>query len=130
MSRDDLDGRPPDWSNMASNHIFKIIFVNQGKVYEVYARKVSHGALFGFVEIEELVFGERPSVVVDPGEERLKSEFADVKRTYLPLQSIVRIDEVRKQGVSKIVALEGGNVAHFPVPLLPPSGSDPGTKKP
>ncbi len=115
---------------MASNHIFKIIFVNQGKVYEIYARKVSHGALFGFVEIEELVFGERPSVVLDPGEERLKSEFADVKRTYLPLQSVIRIDEVRKQGVSKIVALEGGNVAQFPVPFLPPSGSDPGTKKP
>jgi hypothetical protein len=115
---------------MASNHIFKIIFVNQGKVYEIYARKVSHGALFGFVEIEELVFGERPSVVLDPGEERLKSEFADVKRTYLPLQAVIRIDEVRKQGVSKIVALEGGNVAHFPVPFLPPSGSDPGTKKP
>ena len=44
---------------MASNHIFKIIFVNQSKVYEVYARKVSHGSLFGFVEIEELIFGER-----------------------------------------------------------------------
>ena len=102
---------------MASNHIFKVIFVNQGKVYEVYARKVSHGSLFGFVEIEELVFGERSSVVLDPGEERLKSEFAGVKRSYLPLQSIIRIDEVRKQGVSKIVALEGSNVAQFPVPL-------------
>ena len=44
---------------MPSNHIFKVMFVNQGKVYEVYARKVSHGSLFGFVEIEELVFGER-----------------------------------------------------------------------
>ncbi len=80
---------------MASNHIFKIIFVNQGKVYEVYARKVSHGTLFGFVEIEELVFGERSGVVLDPGEERVKSEFAGVKRSYLPLQSIIRIDEVR-----------------------------------
>jgi len=57
---------------MASNHIFKIMFVNQGKVYEVYARKVSHGSLLGFVEIEELVFGERSSVVLDPGEERIK----------------------------------------------------------
>ena len=115
---------------MASNHIFKIIFVNQGKVYEVYARKVSHGSLFGFVEVEELVFGERSTVVLDPGEERVKSEFAGVKRSYLPLQSIVRIDEVRKQGVSKIVALEGGNVAPFPMSLLPPSAGDPGSKKP
>ena len=56
---------------MPSNHIFKIMFVNQGKVYEVYARKVSHGSLFGFVEIEELVFGERSSVVVVPSEVRV-----------------------------------------------------------
>src|ERR1700722_2046966 len=106
---------------MASHHIYKVIFVNQGKVYEVYARKISHGTLFGFVEIEELVFGGRSSVVVDPGEERLKAEFAGVTRSYLPLQSVVRIDEVRKQGVSKVLPLEGTNVAHFPTPLLPPS---------
>ncbi|HJS22111.1 MAG TPA: DUF1820 family protein [Steroidobacteraceae bacterium] len=92
------------------------MFVNQGKVYEVYARKVSHGGLFGFIEVEELVFGERTTVVLDPSEERIKSEFAGVKRTYLPLHSIVRIDEVKKQGVSKISALEGANVAQFPSP--------------
>jgi hypothetical protein len=114
---------------MASNHIFKVMFVNQGKVYELYARKVSHGTLFGFVEIEELVFGERSSVVLDPAEERVKSEFNGVKRSYLPLQSIIRIDEVRKQGVSKIVALEGSNVAQFPMPILPHSAIEPGPKK-
>jgi hypothetical protein len=115
---------------MPSNHIFKIIFVNQGKVYEVYARKVSHGTLFGFVEIEELVFGTRSSVVLDPGEEKIKAEFDGVKRSYLPLQSVIRIDEVRKQGVSKIFELEGGaNVTAFPTPLLPPSASDRGPKK-
>ncbi len=95
------------------------MFVNQGKVYEIYARRVSHGELFGFVEVEELVFGERTTVVVDPAEERIKGEFDGVKRTYLPLHSILRIDEVKKQGVSKITALEGGgaNVAQFPVPM-------------
>ena len=40
---------------MAASHIFKVLFVNQGKVYEIYARKVSHGSLFGFIEVEELV---------------------------------------------------------------------------
>ena len=113
---------------MAASHIFKIMFVHQGKVYEVYARKVSHGSLFGFVEVEELVFGERSSVVLDPGEERIKAEFAGVKRSYLPLQSVLRIDEVRKQGASKISALEGGNVAQFPAPLFAPAGES-GPKK-
>jgi hypothetical protein len=108
---------------MAASHIFKVLFVNQGKVYEIYARKVSHGNLLGFVEVEELVFGERSSVVVDPGEEKIKAEFHDVKRTYLPMHSVLRIDEVKKQGVSKVVALEGGsNVAQFPMPVYTPGG--------
>ena len=115
--------------SMASSHIFKIMFVNQGKVYEVYARKVSQGRLFGFIEVEELVFGERSTVVLDPGEERIKSEFTGVKCTMLPMHSILRIDEVKKQGVSKISALEaGGNVAQFPMCMYQPAG-DPGSKK-
>lgn len=109
---------------MAASHIFKIMFVNQGKVYEIYARKVGHGALFGFIEVEELVFGERSSVVVDPTEERIKAEFQGVKRTYLPLHSVLRIDEVKKQGVSKITVLEGGNVAQFPIPIYTPPAGD------
>jgi hypothetical protein len=113
---------------MAASHIFKVLFVNQGKVYEIYARKVGHGGLFGFIEVEELVFGERSTVVLDPGEERIKSEFEGVKRTYLPLHSVLRIDEVKKQGVSKISSLEGGNVAQFPVPMY--SSSIPGSDAP
>ena len=59
---------------MAASQIFKIMFVNQGKVYEIYARKVGHGSLFGFIEVEDLVFGERSSVVVDPVEEKIKAK--------------------------------------------------------
>lgn len=115
---------------MAASHIFKVLFVNQGKVYEVYARKVSHGTLFGFIEVEELIFGERSSVVVDPAEERIKSDFEGVKRTYLPLHSVLRIDEVRKQGVSKITSFEGANISQFPVPLYSaPPGDGPPSKK-
>lgn len=112
---------------MATSHIFRIMFVNQGKVYEVYARKVSHGELFGFIEVEELLFGERSSVVLDPSEERIKGEFSGVKRTFLPMHSILRIDEVKKHGVSKITALESGaNVTQFPMPLY---SAPPGEKK-
>jgi hypothetical protein len=114
--------------SMASSHIFKIMFVNQGKVYEVYARKVGQGRLFGFIEVEELVFGERTTVVVDPGEERIKSEFTGVKCTMLPMHSILRIDEVKKQGVSKISTFEGNNVSQFPMSMYSPAG-DPGAKK-
>jgi hypothetical protein len=111
---------------MAATNIFKVIFHNQGKVYEIYARKVGHGAMFGFIEVEELIFGERSSVVVDPAEEKIQVEFAGVKRTYLPLHSVIRIDEVRKSGVSKVMAADGSNVTQFPYPVYTPG--DPGTR--
>jgi hypothetical protein len=107
---------------MAAKTLYKVTFANQGQIYEVYARNVSHGALFGFVEVEDLVFGERSSIVLDPSEEKIKTEFKGVKRTYLPMHSIVRIDEVDKQGTSKISKAEGGNVAQFPVPIYTPGG--------
>jgi hypothetical protein len=110
---------------MTERRLYKVVFMNQGQVYEVYARSVGQGNLFGFVELEELVFGERTSVVVDPSEERLKAEFESVKRTYVPLHSVIRIDEVNKQGPSKISTAEGGNVAKFPIPLYTPAGKDP-----
>lgn len=105
---------------MASQHIYRVSFVNQGKVYEIYARKVGHGTLFGFIEIEELVFGERAGVVLDPAEERIKDEFAGVKRTFLPMHSVLRIDEVSKRGNSKITQYEG-NVTAFPGPVYAPA---------
>lgn len=110
---------------MATSHIFKVIFHSQGKVFEIYARKVGHGSLFGFIEVEELIFGEKSTVVVDPSEEKIQLEFAGVKRTYLPLHAVIRIDEVRKSGTAKISAVDAGsNVAQFPFPVYtPPGGS-------
>src|SRR5256885_2211853 len=112
---------------MATSHIFRIMFVNQGKVYEVYARKVSHGELFGFIEVEELLFGERASVVLDPAEERIKGEFSGVKRTFLPMHSILRTGEVKKHGGAKVPVLgAGANGGQFPLPMF---STPPGEKK-
>jgi hypothetical protein len=101
--------------------IYKVSFINQGKVYEVFAQKVYQGDLYGFVILEQLIFGERSTVVVDPGEERLKSEFESVRRSFVPMHAIIRIDEVEKEGVAKIHEL-GSNVTAFPPTLPPPGG--------
>lgn len=112
----------------ASHRIYRVSFMSHGKAYEIYARKVSHGSLLGFVEIEDLVFGERTQLVVDPGEEKIKSEFAGVQRSFIPMHAVVRIDEVDKQGVSKVTAVEGGNISQFPMPVFTPGGETPGKK--
>lgn len=112
---------------MAKKIIYKVIFMNQGKVYEIYAKHVSQGGIFGFVEVEELLFGEKSEVLIDPTEERLRNEFAGVDRTYIPMNAIIRIDEVEKRGVSKVTQLSGksDNVTPFPGNVLfPPKGDE------
>lgn len=104
---------------MTTQHIFKVAFYNQSKVYEVFAREVYQSDMYGFITIEEITFNERNSVVVDPGEERLKTEFESVKRCYIPMHSIIRIDEVEKQGVSKITEVDT-TVTPFPGPVYTP----------
>lgn len=109
-------------SSQRKKTIYKVLFINQGKVFELYARSVGQGNLYGFVEVEELVFGEKTSLVVDPSEERLRNEFAGVKRTFLPMHAVIRIDEVEKEGTSKIrpAGESGDNVAPFPQAVYGP----------
>lgn len=109
---------------MSNEPIYKVIFFNQGQIYEVYARQIYQSDLYGFIEIEEMVFGERSGVLVDPSEERLKSEFEGVSRSYIPMHAIVRIDEVAKEGVGTITEAKGeNNVSLFPAPAFKPKGS-------
>lgn len=95
--------------------IFRVIFHNQGQVFEMYARQVYQSDLWGFLEVEEFIFGERSQLLVDPAEEKLKSQFEGVKRSFVPINAIVRIDEVRRLGVAKISEAKG-NVMPFPMP--------------
>lgn len=98
--------------------IYKVIFQNQNRIYEVYARQIFQSDMWGFIEIEEFVFGERSQLLVDPAEEKLKHEFQGVKRSYVPMHSIIRIDEVEKEGAAKVSETGGneGNVSSFPMP--------------
>ena len=107
---------------MAERRLYRVTFLNQGQVYEVYARRVTQGGLLGFVEVDSLVFGTRTQVVVDPSEERLQREFESVKRFFVPMHAVMRIDEVEKQGPARISeAPKGGNITSFPIPLFKPA---------
>ncbi len=107
--------------------LYRVVFHSRGKIYEVYARSVAQSGLHGFVEVGELVFGERSNVVVDPAEERLKAEFDGVSRFYVPMHAVIRIDEVEKEGVAKITDPgEGGKVTPFPLPFMAPGRGEPG----
>jgi len=100
---------------MSKQPTYRVVFYNQGQVYEIYARQIFQSDLMGFIEIEEFVFGERTQVIVDPAEEKLKNEFTSVKRSFVPMHSIVRIDEVEKEGKVKISDIKSSDkIAQFP----------------
>lgn len=95
--------------------LYRILFVQQDKLYEIYAEFISEETLIGFIEAENILFKENgPTQIVDPNEEKLKTEFKAVKRSYIPLHTIIRIDEVVKEGPSIIRSIEGDNISHFP----------------
>jgi len=81
------------------------------------------GALFGFIEIGDFVWDTHTSVVVDPSHERLKAEFSEVTKTYIPMHNVLRIDSVNKKGSAKITKLDtkSDKVTTFPSPIYTPT---------
>ena len=82
--------------------LYKVVFHNQSKVYEIYAKQVYESDMMGFIQVEELIFDTSGGTIINPGETKLQSEFKEVKCTYIPIHSIIRIDEVKSQGNAKI----------------------------
>ena len=107
---------------MPKSKLYKVTFLSQGKTYELYARHVASSGLWGFTEVGELVFdAPGDGVVVDPTEERLREEFRDTTMLHLPMQSIVRIEEVARRGTLTIRdAGAGEKIMLFP--MAPPRG--------
>ena len=105
---------------MNSRVLYKVTFLNAGKVYELYARRVGASALWGFTEVSDLVFDFGEGVVVDPTEERLRDEFAGTRVLHLPMQSVVRVEEVDRKSAATIRdAATGDRVVSFPIPAKP-----------
>ena len=104
-----------------SRSLYKVTFLNHGRIYELYAHRVSSGSLWVFTEVADLVFDVHDGLVVDPTEERLREEFAGTRVLHLPMQSIVRIEEVEKKGQSAIRDAATGEkvVTPFPMPAKP-----------
>ncbi len=96
--------------------LFRIAFLNHGKVYELFCSGVGMSNLLGFVEATGLEFGEKDSLVIDPTEEKMRDEFDGVEVLHLPMHSVLRVEQVRKKGQAVIRDRESGEkVTPFPV---------------
>lgn len=88
------------------------------EIYEVFAKQIYQSDMYGFIEVEEYIFNKDKQLVVDPSSEKLKKEFAKVERSYIPMNAILRIDEVRETGEAKIKENKD-RVSPFPLNIQP-----------
>ena len=112
-------------SNNKQTHIYKVLFHSMGQIYEVYAHSIYSSDLYGFIEVEDYIFDKRSKVVIDPGEDKLRTEFEGVQRSFIPMHAVIRIDEVEKEGVAKVTESTTSNVTPFPMPLPRDGGRKP-----
>ena len=108
---------------MKSKCVYKIIFMQLGEVYEVFAKQIFQSDMYGFIEVENYIFNKVKQLVVDPSSEKLKNEFSDVQRSYIPMNAIIRIDEVKETGEAKIKENKG-QVSPFPLNIQPLNKKD------
>lgn len=112
--------------------LYKILFVHHNKLVGLYVEQIFQSDIFGFIEIEGFVFNHNKGLVVNPAEENLRQEFEKVKRSFIPMQNILRIDEVSEQGEFRVAEFKKedskqGNSSLFPFahnfPIHPQSDS-------
>lgn len=108
---------------MAAKKLYRIAFLHHGKVYELNCRGVASSGLWGFLEISGVVFENGDALVVDPTEEKLRTEFENVSVLHVPLHSVLRVEEVRKPGQAVIRDRESGEKV-TPFPMSPPGRSN------
>ena len=98
---------------MNDTNLYKVIFINQSKVYELYAKDVFSSDIYGFIYVAELIFDQNSTIVIDPAEEKIRNEFENVNVLHLPMHSIIK--EVKKKMSCKIRDIKKGeNITPFP----------------
>ena len=108
---------------MKKNNVYKIIFIQLGEIYEVFANQIYQSDMYGFIEVEDYIFNKDKQLVVDPTSEKLKNEFSQVQRSYIPMNAIIRIDEVNETGDAKIKENKD-QVSPFPLNIQPATTKD------
>ena len=83
---------------MLGKTLYRIIFLQEEEVYELYTEYLSEDSLVGFIEIESLYFNE---TFLYRSEEEMRKKFAHVTRVYIPVQHILRIDAMAKTGMDE-----------------------------
>ena len=48
---------------MSKKGIYKILFIQTGEIYEIYAKSIYQSDMYGFIEVEEYIFDQNSQIV-------------------------------------------------------------------
>jgi len=86
--------------------LYKIIFIDEDKkVQTIHASYLNPSSFLGLIEISDIVFIGQSDIIISPDDGKLKEVFKNVERSYIPLNYIVRIDEITMQKETPVIRL-------------------------
>ena len=86
--------------------LYKVIFMDEEKkVQTLHASVLNPSSFLGLVEISDIVFIDESELIISPDDGKLKSKFKNVERSYIPLNSIIRIDEITLEKETPVIRL-------------------------
>ncbi len=88
-----------------SDSNFRVIFTDENrKPVTVYAKEVT-SSMLGFIEISQLFFPDISDIIVTPDDDKVSNMFKNVKTIYLPINQIVRIDELNIDKKAPVISI-------------------------
>jgi hypothetical protein len=86
--------------------IYKVQFIDENKKNKtIYAHKVNPSSFLGLIEISGIAFLGTSDILINPDDEKIRKEFKNVEKTYLPINSIIRIDEIILDSENQVIRL-------------------------
>ncbi|MGD9808694.1 MAG: DUF1820 family protein [Deferribacterales bacterium] len=90
--------------------LYKIIFIDEDKkIQTIHSSMLNPSSFLGLVEISDIVFLDKSDIIISPDDGNLKAKFKNVERSYIPLNSIVRIDEITLEKETPVIRLHSDN---------------------
>ncbi len=86
--------------------LFKIHFLDEEKKKNIiYSSKVNPSSFLGLIELSDIVFLDTSEILITPDDDKIRKEFQDVERTFLPINAIIRIDEIVLENETPVIKL-------------------------
>ncbi|AEI14418.1 Domain of unknown function DUF1820 [Flexistipes sinusarabici DSM 4947] len=89
--------------------IYKLQFYQDKDILTLYAGTVNPPSFLGLIEVSDIMFMGESDILVTPNEDKIRNEFKNVESTYLPVNSIVRIDYVNLEKETPVIRLHDKN---------------------